>query len=60
LRFGIYWLELSMKAGFPEHGKLTTLLKEADELTAIFTPIRKTSWKNKKLQQDSRKSGNLK
>lgn len=39
----VYWLELINKANKNYEDKVRPLLKEADELTAIFTQIGKTS-----------------
>jgi four helix bundle protein len=38
-----YWLELLVEAQIVSEGKLDALRKEADELTAIFVTILKTS-----------------
>ena len=42
----VYWLELIRDGGLVAEGKMSELLKEADELTAIFTAGRRTSSKN--------------
>ena len=42
----IYWLELIRDGNLIRAPKLTELLKEADELTAIFTAGRRTSSRN--------------
>lgn len=42
----IYWLELIRDGSLLPENKLTDLLKEADELTAIFTAGRRTSSRN--------------
>ena len=39
----IYWLELIKKSGVINNELITTLLKEACELTAIFSTARKTA-----------------
>jgi four helix bundle protein len=39
----IFWLELMRDSGLTYPVQLTSLLKEADELTAIFTQIGKTT-----------------
>lgn len=39
----LYWLELLAEAGIPSGKSLLSLLKEADELLAIFTASRKTA-----------------
>lgn len=43
-----YWLELICEAELIEKEKLKYLMKEADELTAIFTSSGKTAKENKK------------
>ena len=42
----VYWLELVCDGDLIPANKLTELLREADELTAIFTAGRRTSSKN--------------
>ena len=42
----VYWLELVCDGNLIPANKLTELLREADELTAIFTAGRRTSSKN--------------
>jgi four helix bundle protein len=42
----LFWLELIADADLIKKEKLTDLLKEADELTAIFTASGKTARKN--------------
>ncbi len=42
----IYWLELIRDGNLLPENKLDDLLKEADELTAIFTAGRRTSSRN--------------
>ena len=42
----VYWLELIRDGGLVAEGKMSELLKEADELTAIFAAGRRTSSKN--------------
>jgi four helix bundle protein len=42
----VYWLELIREGGLVPATKLTELLEEADELTAIFTAGRRSSTKN--------------
>src|SRR5881397_3552980 len=42
----LYWLELIRDGNFVPEKKLTSLVSEADELTAIFTAGRRTSSKN--------------
>lgn len=39
----LYWLELLYLAGVDKTEYMKTLMKEADELTAIFTSTRKTA-----------------
>ena len=39
----LYWLELIEKSGLIEHEKLSELIKEADELVAIFVSSGKTT-----------------
>jgi four helix bundle protein len=46
----LFWLELITKAGLMSENEAKHLLKEADELTAIFTAARKTSKANKNLK----------
>jgi hypothetical protein len=43
-----YWLELISEAEVMEKSKLEDLMKEANELTAIFTASGKTAKENKK------------
>ena len=42
----VYWLELLRDAKLIPEGKLSELLKEANELTAIFTAGRRSSSQN--------------
>jgi four helix bundle protein len=42
----IYWLELIRDGKVLSEAKITDLLREADELTAIFTAGRRTSSRN--------------
>ncbi len=42
----VYWLELLVEAGIVQPPKLTELLKEAEELTAIFVASAKTAKKS--------------
>jgi four helix bundle protein len=42
----VYWLELLGDANLPSEGKLSGLLHEANELTAIFTAARRSSSRN--------------
>lgn len=42
----LFWLELIVESGLLEKGRLQDLLKEADELTAIFTASGKTAKQN--------------
>lgn len=42
-----YWLELIQESGALNDGSLKTLIKEADELTAIFTSAGKTARMNR-------------
>lgn len=44
----LYWLELILKSGMVKGERINILLKESNELTAIFTVTRKTSILNKK------------
>jgi four helix bundle protein len=46
----LFWLQLIMKAGLLNEIETEPLIKEADELTAIFTAARKTSKINKNLK----------
>jgi len=39
----LYWLELSKDAGLADEKKISPFIKEADELTAIFTSSKKTA-----------------
>jgi four helix bundle protein len=43
----LYWLELSVESKLMEMTEASPLIKEADELTSIFTASRKTAKKNK-------------
>ena len=45
----LFWLEMIEEADLLKKEKLQALLKEADELTAIFTASGKTARKNKPL-----------
>ena len=49
----LFWLELLFVAGINTTEKIKALMKEADELTAIFTATRKTARNNQK--NDKRK-----
>ena len=42
----VYWLELVLEAKLLPGPKISALLEEANELTAIFTSARRTSTKN--------------
>ena len=42
----VYWLELIREGGILPEAKIVDLLKEANELTAIFTAGRRTSSRN--------------
>jgi four helix bundle protein len=42
----VYWLELLRDANLLSDGKLSELLREANELTAIFTAGRRSSSRN--------------
>lgn len=44
----LYWLELAIESGLITKEKSNTLLKEANELTSIFTASRKTARKRQK------------
>jgi len=50
----LYWLELIKKSNISKEANINLLIKEADELTAIFTAARKTAsfnkFKNKSLK----------
>lgn len=39
----LYWLELALESGLVPKEKISHLLKEANELTSIFTSSRKTA-----------------
>jgi four helix bundle protein len=43
----LYWLELLKKSDISKEANINLLIKEADELTAIFTSARKTASFNK-------------
>lgn len=43
----LYWLELALASGLVDSNRLSNLIKEANELTAIFTSSRHTAKKNK-------------
>jgi four helix bundle protein len=43
----LFWLELLTESGMVSAGKLERLIREADELTAIFTASGKTAKHNK-------------
>jgi four helix bundle protein len=47
----IYWLELMEEAGLVDSNKIFALKKEANELTAIFTAIGKTSRQNQRISK---------
>ena len=51
----LYWLELIEESGLVDPKDLATLKKEADELTAIFTAIGKTTKQNQKLKNSESK-----
>lgn len=42
----LFWLELMTESGLVDAGRLQDLMKEADELTAIFVVSRATARKN--------------
>jgi hypothetical protein len=42
----MFWLELAIATSLSDQGKMGVLLKEADELTAIFTASKKTARSN--------------
>ncbi|MGA3067431.1 MAG: four helix bundle protein [Tepidisphaeraceae bacterium] len=44
----IYWLELLIEGGLVKQGRLDALLREANELTAIFVASSKTTKKGKR------------
>jgi four helix bundle protein len=48
----LYWFELIIKSGIAKEDRLNKLMKEANELTAIFTAGRKTSRKNKEMKKN--------
>ena len=52
----IFWLELIIEGGLLPEGKVSPLLKEADELTAIFVSSIKTSQRNQKSKIKNPKS----
>jgi four helix bundle protein len=43
----LYWLELALASGLVEAKRLSNLIDEADELTAIFTSSRHTARKRR-------------
>lgn len=45
----LYWLELAVESGLIKQEQAASLIKEADELTAIFTTSRKTAKKRDKI-----------
>lgn len=49
----LYWIELISEAGLLTKRKIEDLLKEADELTAIFTAARRTASKSNLKPQPS-------
>jgi four helix bundle protein len=50
----IYWLELIEESGLGNNAAVTYLKKEANELTAIFTAIGKTSKLNQQISKSSK------
>lgn len=48
----LYWLELTKGSNIIEGEKLESLIKEADELTSIFTASRKTAIRRKNCARD--------
>jgi four helix bundle protein len=49
LEESIYWMELFVESGISKDEKLNELMKEADELTAIFvTCVKNTKQRNRK------------
>jgi four helix bundle protein len=50
----VYWLELMEESGLINPAPVTTLKKEANELTAIFTAIGKTAKANQKIQSSKK------
>lgn len=47
----LYWLEMIVETGLLPEVRLTELLREADELTAIFTAIGRTARQKQKTAQ---------
>ena len=45
----IYWLELTVESKLTTQDQVTDLIKEANELTAIFTSSRKTAKRRQKI-----------
>jgi four helix bundle protein len=43
----LYWLEIALESGIIEKGLIETLIKEANELTSIFTSSLITARKNR-------------
>jgi hypothetical protein len=52
----VFWLELLGETGIIAQGRLRELLKEANELTAIFTATRQTSRNGGRSQITNHKS----
>lgn len=50
----LFWLELLVESGLVKEDRLRDLMKEADELTAIFTASGKTAKENKKKRPEKR------
>ena len=44
----LYWLEITLKSGLSTEECITPLIREANELTAIFTATRRTAKSNLK------------
>ena len=49
----VYWLELIEESGLITTDDVSSLKKEANELTAIFTAIGKTAKENQKIQKSN-------
>src|SRR6266487_4200898 len=56
----LYWMEMLQEAGIVPVEKMKDLMKEADELVAIFTASIKTAKANLKQRKRTRFTGNLK
>ena len=51
-----YWLELLVEAGLAQQSKLTALMRECDEVTAIVVASIKTAKRTRNVERETRNS----